>query len=132
MNMQNIQILFLLLDHFIKLAPWRIVTETTGRIGYAMSENLVRSLGVIAVIGVVLFAFPPSSIAGSILPAGDLGGAAASHVRIGPMVSIILFGFYLGLVVWVGLWLWSRSWRALVAVGLINLIDRDGKEASHV
>lgn len=34
MNMQNIQIMMLLLDGFIKLAPWRIVTETIGRIDY--------------------------------------------------------------------------------------------------
>jgi hypothetical protein len=32
MNMQTIQIMILLLDGFIKLAPWRIVTETMDRI----------------------------------------------------------------------------------------------------
>ena len=41
MNMQNIQILFLLIDSAIKLAPWRIVTETMQRIGYDASESLV-------------------------------------------------------------------------------------------
>jgi hypothetical protein len=46
MNMQTIQIMILLLDGFIKLAPWRTVTETMDRIGYAASESLVRSLGV--------------------------------------------------------------------------------------
>ena len=44
MNMQNIQILFLLFDSVIKLAPWRIVTETMQRIGYDASESLARSL----------------------------------------------------------------------------------------
>jgi hypothetical protein len=33
MNMQTIQIAILLLDSFIKLAPWRIVAETIDRIG---------------------------------------------------------------------------------------------------
>jgi hypothetical protein len=33
MNMQSIQITILLLDSFIKLAPWRIVTEAMDRIG---------------------------------------------------------------------------------------------------
>jgi hypothetical protein len=47
MNMQNIQILFLLVDTVIKLAPWRIVTETMQRIGYGASEGLARSLGAI-------------------------------------------------------------------------------------
>ena len=47
MNVQNIQILFLLFDNVIKLAPWRIVTETMQRIGYDASESLARSLGAI-------------------------------------------------------------------------------------
>jgi hypothetical protein len=47
MNMQNIQILFLLIDSVIKLAPWRLVTETMQRIGYDASESLARSLGAI-------------------------------------------------------------------------------------
>ena len=48
MNMQAIQIMILLLDSFIKLAPWRIVTETMDRIGCSASESLARSLVVIA------------------------------------------------------------------------------------
>ena len=50
MNMQTIQIMILLLDSFIKLAPWRIVTETMDRIGCSASENLARSLVVIAAV----------------------------------------------------------------------------------
>jgi len=48
MNMQTIQIMILSLDSFIKLAPWRIVTETMDRIGCSASESLARSLVVIA------------------------------------------------------------------------------------
>ena len=48
MNMQTIQIMILLLDSFIKLAPWRIVTEAMDRIGCSASESLARSLVVIA------------------------------------------------------------------------------------
>ena len=44
MNMQTIQIMILLLDSCIKLAPWRIVTETVDRIGYSASESLARRL----------------------------------------------------------------------------------------
>jgi hypothetical protein len=43
MNMQTIQIVILLLDGFIKLAPWRTVTETGG-IGYSSGRSLARSL----------------------------------------------------------------------------------------
>ena len=44
MNMQAIQIMILLLDSFIKLAPWRIVTEAMDRIGCSASEVLRGAL----------------------------------------------------------------------------------------
>ncbi len=50
MNLQNIQILCLLLDSFIMLAPWRIVTKAVDRIGYAAGRGLARSLGIVAVL----------------------------------------------------------------------------------
>ena len=46
---------------------------------------------------------------------GYLGGAMASHVRIGsPLLTHILFGLYLGLMLWGGLWLRDRSVRDLM------------------
>ena len=115
MNMRTIQILFLLVDGIIKLAPWRIVTETMDRMGYGSSKTLARSLGAITLFCTVLYAVPPTSILGAILLTGYLGGAMASHVRIGsPLFSHILFGLYLGLMVWGGLWLRDRSLRALM------------------
>jgi DoxX-like family len=115
MNMQTIQILFLLVDGIIKLAPWRIVTETMDRIGYGANESLARSLSIVAVVGAGLFTFPPTLIFGAILLTGYLGGAMASHGRIGgPLFSHILFGFYLGVMVWGGLWLRDVKLRVLM------------------
>jgi len=115
MSMQTIQISFLLLDSIIKLAPWRIVTETMDRIGYGASESLARSLGAIAVSCAGLCAIPPTPIVGPLLLTGYLGGAMASHVRIGsPLFSHILFGFCLGVMAWAGLWLRDRKLRALM------------------
>jgi hypothetical protein len=79
MNMQTIQILFLLLDGIVKRAPWRIVTETMDRIGYGASESLARSFGAIALVCAGLYVFPPTSILGAILLTGYLGSAMASH-----------------------------------------------------
>jgi hypothetical protein len=95
MNMQTIQMMILLLDGFIKMEPWRIVTEAMDRIGYGASESLARSLGVIAAACAGLCAFP-----------------MASQLRIGtPLFNHILFGFYLGVMVWGGLWLRDRKFR---------------------
>ena len=103
-------IVFLLFDGAIKLVPWPVVTETMDRMGYGSSETLARSLGLITLVSTVLYAVPPTSILGAILLTGYLGGAIASHVRIGsPLFSHVLFGFYLGLMVWGGLWLRDRS-----------------------
>ena len=113
--LSGLVILFLLFDGAIKLVPWPIVTETMDRIGYGSSETLARTLGVITVACTVLYAIPPTSILGAILLTGYLGGAMASHLRIGsPLFSHTLFGFYLGLMVWGGLWLRDRSLRASI------------------
>jgi hypothetical protein len=113
--LSGLVILFLLFDGAIKLVPWPVVTETMDRIGYGSSETLARSLGLITVVCTVLYAIPPTSIIGAILLTGYLGGAIASHLRIGsPLFSHTLFGFYLGLMVWGGLWLRDRGLRALI------------------
>src|SRR3982074_3240640 len=91
--LSGLVILFMLFDGAIKLVPWPIVTET-----------MDRTLGLISIVCTVLYAIPPTSIVGAILLTGYLGGAIASHVRIGsPLFSHTLFGFYLGLMLWGGL-----------------------------
>ena len=108
-------IVFLLIDGAIKLVPWPIVTETMDKMGYGSSETLARSLGLITIVCTVLYSIPPTSILGAILLTGYLGGAMASHVRIGsPLFTHTLFGLYLGLMVWGGLWLRDRNLRGLI------------------
>jgi hypothetical protein len=43
MNMQSIQILFLLFDTIIRLAPWQMVTEMMERFGYGAGKSVARS-----------------------------------------------------------------------------------------
>jgi hypothetical protein len=113
--LSGLVIVFLLFDGAIKLVPWPVVTETMDKMGYGSSESLARSLGVITVICTVLYSMPPTSILGAILVTGYLGGAIASHVRIGsPLFSHTLFGLYLGLMLWGGLWLRDRNLRSLL------------------
>ncbi len=107
--------LFLLFDGAAKLVPWPAVTETMDRIGYGSSETLARTLGAITVASTVLYAIPPTSIVGAILLTGHLGGAVASHLRIGsPLFTHTLFGFGLALMLWGGIWLRDRKLRALM------------------
>ena len=113
--LSGLVIVFMLFDGAIKLVPWPVVTETMDRMGYGSSESLARTLGVVTVACTVLYAIPPTSILGAILLTGYLGGAMASHVRIGsPLFTHTLFGLYLGLMVWGGLWLREGSLRDLI------------------
>jgi hypothetical protein len=104
-----------LFDAAIKLVPLAIVTETMDKMGYGSSENLARSLGLITIVCTVLYSVPPTSILGAILLTGYLGGAIASHVRIGsPLFTHTLFGLYLGLMVWGGVWLRDKNLQSLI------------------
>src|SRR3954470_18887023 len=113
--LSGLVIVFLLFDGAIKLVPWPVVTETMDKMGYGSSENLARSLGIITVVCTALYSVPPTSILGAILLTGYLGGAMASHVRIdSPLFTHTLFGLYLGLMVWGGLWLRDPTLRNLI------------------
>ena len=113
--LSGLVILFMLFDGAVKLVPWPVVTESMEKIGYGSSETLARSLGVISLVCTMLYAIPPTSFVGAILLTGYLGGAMASHLRIGsPLFTHILFGFYLGLMVWGGLWLRDPDLRRLL------------------
>lgn len=113
--LSGLVIVFLLFDGAIKLVPRPVVTDTMDRMGYGSSETLARSLGIISIVCTLLYSVPPTSILGAILLTGYLGGAVASHVRIGsPLFTHVLFGVYLGLMVWGGLWLRDRTLRDLL------------------
>lgn len=113
--LSGLVILFLLFDGGMKLLPLQIVTETMDRMGYGGSDGFARSLGLITIVCTVLYAVPPTSILGAILLTGYLGGAIASHVRIdSPLFSHTLFGLYLGLMLWGGLWLRDAGLRSLL------------------
>jgi hypothetical protein len=110
-----ILILFMLFDGAMKLVPIAPVTEAMGQIGWGTSDSLARGLGLLLIACTLLYAVPRSSILGAILLTGYLGGAIASHLRIGsPLFTHILFGFYLGLMLWGGLYFRDERLRSLI------------------
>ena len=113
--LSGLVVAFLLFDGAIKLVPLPIVTETMDKMGWGASDNLARGLGLITIVCTLLYAVPPTSILGAILITGYLGGAIAAHVRIdSPLFTHTLFGLYLGLILWGGLWLRDGSLRSLL------------------
>ena len=71
-------------------------------------------LGVLELVCLSLYLLPQTAVLGAILWTGYLGGAVATHVRIGnPMFSHALFPVYVGALLWLGLWLRDARLRRL-------------------
>ena len=113
--LSGLAVAFMLFDGGIKLVPLPVVTETMGQIGWPATPEMARGLGLLALVCTALYAAPRTSLIGAILLTGYLGGAIATQLRIGaPLFSHILFGVYLGLMVWGGLMLRDTRVRALL------------------
>jgi len=105
--------LFLLFDGAMKLVKPAFVVEGTLKYGY--SERTLIPLGIVLVISTILYLVPSTSVLGAILLTGYLGGAVATHVRVGnPIFSHILFPVYLGIMLWGGLYLRDARVGALI------------------
>lgn len=108
-------ILFMIMDLTMKFMQLPIVLSTTEQLGWPTSS--VTTLAVLLLIATALYAFPRTSVLGAILLTGYLGGAVATHVRIGsPLFSHVLFGVYLGLFIWGGLYFRDARIRALLPI----------------
>jgi DoxX-like family len=73
--------------------------------------ELAVPLGIVELVCAILYLIPGTSVLGAILVTGYMGGAIATHVRIGEQ-------FYapaiLGIIVWFGIFLRDARIRALV------------------
>ena len=111
--MSGLVIAFMLLDGAMKLVPLDVVVTTSEQMG--IPGSLARTLGVIGLLCTLLYAAPRTSVLGAVLLTGYLGGAIASHLRLGdPIFTHTLFGLYLGLLAWGGLYLRDARLRALI------------------
>ena len=111
--MGGVPAVFLLLDAAMKFARPEMVVKGTTDLGYA--EAVITPLGVVLLAATLLYAFPRTAVLGAVVLTGYLGGAVATHVRVGhPLFSHTLFPVYLGLLLWGALWLRDRRVRALV------------------
>ncbi len=106
-------ILFLLMDavgKFVKPEP-----VVTGTIALGYNESVILPLGIVLLVCTILYAVPQTAILGAILLTGYLGGAVATHVRIGnPVFTHMLFPVYLGIMIWLGIYLRDIRVRSLV------------------
>jgi len=111
--MSALAILFLAFDTAIKLVQAPVVAETLGSLGYPADLGL--TIGIVELVCLVLYAVPRTAVLGAILLTALFGGGIATHIRVGsPLFTHILFGVYLGLFVWGGLYLRNARLRGLI------------------
>lgn len=104
--------LFLTFDTVVKLLASPEALEGTKALGWA--PGIVRPLGVLCLAMLVLLLVPITAPLGALLWTGYLGGAVATHVRVGnPWLSHSLFPVYVASVIWAALWLRDTRVRAL-------------------
>ncbi|KQW23471.1 hypothetical protein ASC80_03160 [Afipia sp. Root123D2] len=101
--LSGLAIVFLVFDGGIKLVPLDIVITTSQQLG--IPTDLARTLGVLTLACTALYAFPRTSVLGAIY----------THLRVGsPLFTHTLFGVYLALLIWGGLYLRDERVRALI------------------
>lgn len=107
-------VLFLLFDSLGKLLKVAPVVAGTAELGYP--EGVIRPLGVVLLVCVVTYVIPRTAILGAVLLTGYMGGAIATHVRVGsPLLTHKLFPVYVAVVVWGGLLLRDERLRNALA-----------------
>ena len=106
-------VLFLTFDATMKLLRLPMAIDGTTELGYPAS--VVFPLGIVQVVCLILYLLPRTSAFGAVLWTGYLGGAIATHVRLGnPLLTHVLFPVYVALLLWGGLWLRDARLRALL------------------
>ena len=104
--------MFLLFDAIMKLFKPRFVVDATVQLGYP--ESAIVGIGVALLISTVLYLVPRTAILGAVLLTGYLGGAVATHVRVGGPAFNIVFPVIFGALLWAGIWLRDRRVRNLL------------------
>ncbi len=108
--------LFMAFDITIKLIRLPIVGVTLQQLGWSPEMGFL--IGVLELIAVALYLWPRTAVLGGLLMTAILGGAVATHLRLSdPLFSHTLFGVYLGLFMWGGLWLRSPAFRKVFPYG---------------
>lgn len=109
--LSGLPVLMLLVSATMKFIQPAAMQEQLGKLGWPQEKMVV--LGLVEFISTVLYVIPRTSVLGAILLTGYLGGATATHVRVGDAFAVPVL---LGVLLWVGLVLRQPRLAALVPV----------------
>ncbi len=107
--MGALPVLMLLFSASMKLLKVPAAMEGFAHLGYP--EYVALPLGIVELVSTALYVIPRTSVLGAILLTGYLGGATATHARVGEPFHMAVL---LGILVWGGLYLRDMRLRALI------------------
>jgi hypothetical protein len=111
--MSALPVLMLLFSGILKLVKPASVAEGFTHLGY--DDNLALGLGLVELLSTLLYVIPRTTVLGAILLTGYLGGATATHLRIGEPFHMAVL---LGVLLWGGLYLRDERLRQLIPLRL--------------
>ena len=104
---------FLLFDAAVKVVAPAFAAAHSGQLD--IPGDLIFPIGVIELVCLAIYLIPKTSALGAVLLTGFLGGAIATHFRVGdPLLGYTLFPVYVGALAWAGLLLRDNRLRVLV------------------
>jgi len=111
--LSGVAVLFLAMDAAMKVLQLPVAVEGTKKVGYP--AGVIPVLGIVQLVCLAAYLIPRTRVLGAILWTGYLGGAVATHVRIGdPLFSHVLFPVYVAALLWGGLCMRDPRLRAVV------------------
>ncbi len=106
-------VLMMLMSAAMKFIKPPGMEEGITHLGWTMDQMF--ALGILELSCTIIYLIPRTAVLGAILLAAYLGGATATHVRVGdPFLSSSLITITLGVLVWLGLWVREPRLRALL------------------
>lgn len=114
-TLSGLFIAFMIFDVGIKLIGHPEVAKSVAQLG--LPEGSGVSIGIGEAIILALYVWPRTAVLGAIFVAALMGGTAAIHLMNGnPLFSHLLFGPYLAILAWGGLWFRDARVRALIPI----------------
>lgn len=102
-------VLMLVMSAVMKLTKSTAAVEGLAHFGF--NPNVLIPLGIVELACTILYVIPQTAVLGAILLTGYLGGATATHLRVGePFIAPVI----VGVIVWLGIYLRDPRLRALV------------------
>jgi hypothetical protein len=101
--LHGLVILFLIMDVVMKLLRMQPAIDATIRLGF--KPDAVFTIGLIGLACLIVYVIPRTTLIGALLWTSYLGGAVAIQMRAGSSVFETTFPIYVGIVMWLGLWL---------------------------